>query len=66
MKLSQKIIAEISQTTREIEEKYPELQKYLTELPITLLYNENMVDDKALNEYLENLKSIVKNYKSEH
>ncbi len=69
MKISQKILAEISQITREIEEKYPELQKYLDELPITLSDNNNKVnkmDEKTLNEYLENLKSIVKKYKKEH
>lgn len=69
MKISQKILAEISQITREIEDNYPELQKYLDELPITLSDDDNKVekmDDKMLKEYLENLKSIVKKYKKEH
>jgi|31_taG_2_1085359.scaffolds.fasta_scaffold00002_250 division protein CdvB (Snf7/Vps24/ESCRT-III family) len=69
MKISQKILTEISQITREIEDKYPELQKYLDELPITLSDDDNKVekmDEKMLKEYLENLKSIVKKYKKEY
>lgn len=69
MKISQKILTEISQITREIEDKYPELQKYLDELPITLADDDNKVekmDEKMLKEYLENLKSIVKKYKKEY
>ena len=59
----------IPQITREIEDKYPELQKYLDELPITLSDDDNKVekmDEKMLKEYLENLKSIVKKYKKEY
>ncbi|GFZ83876.1 hypothetical protein GCM10011531_13580 [Aquaticitalea lipolytica] len=69
MKISQKILTEISQITRAIEDKYPELQKYLDELPITLSDDDNKVekmDEKMLKEYLENLKSIVKKYKKEY
>ncbi|WP_283636266.1 hypothetical protein [Aquaticitalea lipolytica] len=69
MKIPQKILTEISQITREIEDKYPELQKYLDELPITLSDDDNKVekmDEKMLKEYLENLKSIVKKYKKEY
>ena len=69
MKIPQKILTEISQITREIEDKYPELQKYLDELPITLSDDDNKVekmDEKMLKENLENLKSIVKKYKKEY
>ncbi|MEZ4793290.1 MAG: hypothetical protein R2783_07470 [Gelidibacter sp.] len=69
MELSQKILAELSEISREIEEKYPELQKYLEELPITISDKENKVgkmDEKSLKDYLENLKSIVLKYKEEH
>lgn len=69
MELPHKILTEISQISREIEEKYPELQKYLEEIPETLSDENNEVgkmDEKALKEYLESLKSIVKKYKEEH
>ncbi len=69
MELPQKILTEISQISREIEEKYPELQKYLQEIPETLSDEENKVgkmDEKSLKDYLESLKSIVNKYKEEH
>lgn len=69
MELPHKILTEISQISREIEEKYPELQKYLDETPQTLSDRENKsgtMDEKALKDYLESLKEIVKKYKEEH
>ncbi len=69
MEISQKILTEISQITRDIEENYPELQKYLDETPMTLpdATNESPdMDNKALKDYLESLKEIVKKYKEEH
>jgi sugar-specific transcriptional regulator TrmB len=69
MDIPNKILTEISQISREIEEKYPELQKYLVETPQTLSSAENKVgtmDEKALKDYLESLKSIVNEYKKEH
>jgi division protein CdvB (Snf7/Vps24/ESCRT-III family) len=69
MKLPQKILTEISQISTEIEDKYPELQKYLVETPQTLSDEENKsgnMDEKALKDYLESLKSIVKKYKEGH
>jgi sugar-specific transcriptional regulator TrmB len=69
MDIPNKILTEISQISREIEEKYPELQKYLEETPQTLASAENIkgtMDEKALRDYLESLKSIVKKYKKEH
>lgn len=69
MELPHKILTEISQITRDIEEKYPELQKYLDETPMTLTDDHNepgTIDEKTLTEYLESLKSIVRKYKEEH
>lgn len=69
MELPHKILTEISQISREIEEKYPELQKYLDETPPTLSGDDNesgTMNEKALKDYLESLKSIVKKYKEEH
>lgn len=69
MKLSQTILSEITQITREIEDHYPELEKYLDERPITLPDENNPdaeVDDNALLEYLNGLKALVTKYKEEH
>ena len=69
MKLSQQLLTEITQTTRDIEDNYPELQKYLDENPMTLPDENNAdveMDDKALKEYLESLKELIKNYKKDH
>lgn len=69
MELSQKLLSEITQITRDIEDNYPELQKYLDENPMTLP-DENdpnaEMDNDALKEYLDSLKELVKKYKKEH
>lgn len=68
MELSQKILAEITQATRDIEDNYPELQKYLDENPMTLPEGDNAdveMDNEALREYLDSLKELVSKYKDE-
>lgn len=69
MKLSQSILTEITQVIRDIEDNYPELQKYLDERPMTLP-DENdpdaKVDDEVLKEYLSSLNNLVSKYKEEH
>lgn len=62
MKSLQKIIQEISKITLEIEEKYPELYRDLTEMPITLSIpskNEDTLTTKELSEYLNTLKELL-------
>ena len=62
MKSLQKITQEISKTTLEIEEKYPELYRDLTEMPITLSIpskKEDTVSTKELSEYLNTLKGLL-------
>lgn len=69
MKLSQNILAEIAQVTRDIEDNYPELQKYLDENPMTLPEGDNAnveVDNQAFREYLNSLKELVSKYNKEH
>lgn len=70
MKLSQHLLTEISQITRDIEDNYPELRKYLDETPLTLSDDhhnvETEMDDRALKEYLESLKELMKKYKEDH
>lgn len=70
MELSQKLLTEISQISRDIEDNHPELQKYLDENPLTLSDDHNnmnaKMDDQDLKEYLESLKEIVRKYKEGH
>lgn len=69
MEIDQKTLAEISQVTRDIEDNYPELQKYLDETRITLpegANNQATMDNGSLKEYLNSLKEMVKKYKEEH
>lgn len=66
MKISQNILSEIMEITKDIEDNYPELEKYLDERPLTLP-NDNdskaKVDNEALKKYLSSLKALVKKYK---
>ena len=67
--MDQKILAEISQVTRDIEVNYPELQKYLDETRNTLPEGSNSeaeMDDESLRKYLESLKEMVRKYKKGH
>lgn len=69
MELSQKLLAEITQVTREIEDSYPELQKYLDENPMTLPDGDSKdveMNNKVLAEYLDSLKELVKKYRKEY
>ncbi|SDB61711.1 hypothetical protein SAMN03097699_2639 [Flavobacteriaceae bacterium MAR_2010_188] len=63
MTKEQELLTEISTITREIEERDPELLKYLDETPMTIPDIKNPdVDNKALKEYLETLKEIKSKY----
>ncbi len=67
MKMSQSVLTEISQITRDIEENYPELQKYLDETEMTLPEGSNEsadMNNKVLEEYRDSLKDMVKKYKN--
>lgn len=69
MNMSQKILTEIATVTRDIEENYPELQKYLNETRSTLPEGSNdsaSLDEEDLNNYLNELKAIRDKYKEEH
>lgn len=69
MKLSQSVLSEITQVIRDIEDNYPELQKYLNERPMTLP-DENdsdaKVDNIELKAYLSSLNNLVSKYKEEN
>lgn len=66
MENEQQILTKISTVTREIEEHYPELIKFLDEGRSTLPNNSGEVALKKsdLKDYLEQLQSLIENYNS--
>ena len=63
------MITEISTVTRDIEENYPELQKYLGETRSTLPEGDNSngsLNNEDLENYLNELKTMLEEYKKEH
>ncbi|MDH7913741.1 hypothetical protein [Winogradskyella sp. SYSU M77433] len=63
---TQKILTEISTVTRDIEDNYPELQKYLDETRSTLPEGANdsaKLDEEDLKNYLDQLKEMIEKYK---
>jgi len=69
MKKSQEILTEIATVTRDIEENYPELQKYLDETRSTLPEGDNSsaeLKEEDLRNYLNQLKEMIEKYKKEH
>lgn len=68
MNKSQKILTEISTVTRDIEDNYPELQKYLDETRSTLPSGSNnsaTLDEEDLKNYLNQLKEMRDKYKED-
>ena len=67
MAIDPSILTEISRVTRDIEDNYPELYKYIDENPMTLPdESQPDVDNQAFKEYLESLKSMLAEYKKKH
>ncbi|NNE32334.1 MAG: hypothetical protein HKN40_08200 [Winogradskyella sp.] len=69
MKETNHILTEIAAVTRNIEDNYPELMKYLNETRSTLPEGSNA--DASLNKadlqnYLDQLNELVSKYKKEH
>lgn len=64
----QELLSKITAKIREIEEDYPELQKYLDEQRITLPKdnNETHIDKQSLEDYLNSLQSLIDNYEKEN
>lgn len=53
--------------TMEIQEKYPELSKYLDEMPVTIPNVPNpKMNPATLQEYYESLYTLVSEYKKKH
>lgn len=61
------LLAEIAQLTSTMETDYPELYRFLDENPMTLPIKEHpKMDKKVMEEYLEDLKELIKRHVQTH
>lgn len=59
--------AEILRITLKIQHQYPELSKYITEMPITMPDAQHPeINIKNLSDYCESLEALLKNYGVNH
>ncbi len=67
MKNEKTITEKILAITMLIEEKYPELSKFLLEMPVTIPDEAHPnLDDNMLKEYYKSLCDLLKEYEIEH
>ena len=68
MKTEKELDAAILKITLKIKEQYPELSKYISEMPVTIPNMENpKMDIKALQDYHDSLDILSKDYiKNQH
>jgi len=68
MKTEKELDAAILKITLKIKEQYPELSKYISEMPVTIPNMENpKMDVKALQDYYDSLDILLKDYiKNQH
>ncbi|GAB3721750.1 hypothetical protein [Flavobacterium koreense] len=67
METEEEINAKILKITMVIQENYPELSKYLNEMPITIPIDSNpKVNVKNLEKYYDSLVELFRNYVAEH
>ena len=67
METEAEINAKIMKLTMVISENYPELSKYLNEMPITIPIDSNpKINAKNLQNYYDNLLDIFRKYVAEH
>ena len=67
MRTEKEITEAIGKLTFEIREKYPEISKYLNEMPVTNPNEEHPeMNVKVLKDYYDNLVIMMKRYSAEH
>ncbi len=67
MKTEKKINREILKITMKIKEQFPELSKYILEMPVTIPNVENPeMSHKALQDYYDSLEVLLKDYAENH
>lgn len=63
MKTEKQLNASILKITMRIKEKFPELAKFILEMPVTIPIVKNpKIDHESLLEYYKSLQIILKNY----
>ncbi|WP_395050227.1 hypothetical protein [Flavobacterium sp.] len=67
MKTENKINNAILKITMKIKEQFPELSKYILEMPVTIPNVENPeMNSKALQDYYDSLNVLLKDYTENH
>jgi hypothetical protein len=67
MKSEKEINSDILKITMEINKNFPELSKYLVEMPVTIPDEEDPeITRQNLQEYSNSLQALLKKYISEH
>jgi hypothetical protein len=67
MKTKDEISAEILAITMKIQDQYPELSKYIVEMPVTFPVEANPhITIKILQEYYNSLDELLKKYAPSH
>ena len=67
MKTEKQLNASILDITMKIKEQFPELSKYILEMPVTIPNMENPeINRKALQDYYNSLRIMLKDYVENH
>jgi hypothetical protein len=67
MKTEKELNTAILDITMKIKEQFPELSKYITEMPVTIPNMENPeINRKALQDYYNSLRTVLKDYVENH
>lgn len=67
MKTEKELNTAILDITMKIKEQFPELSKYITEMPVTIPNMENPeINRKALQDYYSSLRIVLKDYVENH
>ncbi|MBG6188532.1 hypothetical protein [Flavobacterium sp. CAN_S2] len=67
MKTEKEINQAILEITMKIRNEYPELNKYLSEMPVTIPdVDQPEMTIKVLSDYLESLENLLKKYSPSH
>ncbi len=67
MKTEAELNADILKVTMTIKDEYPELSKYISEMPVTVPNEKNpVIDLKNLQDYYNSLNEILRKYAPNH
>jgi hypothetical protein len=67
MKTEKELNQDILNMTMAIQEKFPELSKYIAEMPVKISYDENAeINNKNLKDYFNSLEALFNKYNKTH